>query len=307
MNAEISVIILTYNEELHIERCIKSVLPFSKEIFVVDSFSTDRTVEIAESLGANIYRNKWVNYATQFNWALENLPINTDWIMRIDADEYVTGGLQDRINEEIKNVDDSVSGIFVRRRIYFMGRWIKRGSIYPVWMLRVWRNGKGYCEKRWMDEHIKIKEGTTISINEDIVDDNRKGLHWWTEKHNGYATREAIDMLNLKHKFLHYDEIPASLSGTQEQRKRWVKEKLYARTPLFVRPFFYFIYRYFIRFGFFDGKEGLVFHFLQGFWYRFVVDAKIYEIEKKTRMENRDIGDIIFELYGVNVKSSDQA
>jgi glycosyltransferase involved in cell wall biosynthesis len=299
MEKEISVIILTRDEEPHIERCIKSVLPFSREVFVVDSFSTDRTVEMAESLGAKAYRNKWVNYATQFNWALDNLPINTEWVMRMDADEYVTEGLQDRIREEIKNVDDSVSGIFVRRRVYFMGRWIRRGGYYPTWLLRIWRNGKGHCEKRWMDEHIKITEGTTISIYEDIVDDNRKGLHWWIEKHNGYATREAIDMLNLKYKFLSYDDIPASLSGTQEQRRRWVKEKLYARAPLFVRPFLYFIYRYFLRLGFLDGREGLVFHFLQGFWYRFLVDAKIKEIKKKARTENMDVRDVIHELYGI--------
>lgn len=306
MNTEISVIVLTRNEELHIERCIKSILTFAKEVFIVDSFSVDRTVEIAESLGSKVYRNKWVNYAVQFNWALENLPIDTEWVMRMDADEYATEGLQSKIKKEISTVDYSVSGIYIRRRIYFMGRWMRHGSIYPAWMLRIWRNGKGYCEKRWMDEHIKITEGTTISLYEDIVDDSRKGLGWWTEKHNGYATREAIDMLNLKYKFLRYDDIPARLSGTQEQRKRWLKEKLYARVPLFARPFLYFIYRYFIRLGFLDGKEGLVFHFLQGFWYRFLVDAKIYEIEKKARTESRDFDDVISELYGIDIRINDQ-
>jgi glycosyltransferase involved in cell wall biosynthesis len=300
MNTELSVIILTRDEELHIDRCIKSVLPFASEVFVVDSFSSDRTVEIAESLGAIVYRNEWINYATQLNWSLDNLPINTEWVMRMDADEFVTEGLQKRITEELETMNGSVSGIFVRRRVYFMGRWIRHGGYYPTWLLRIWRNGKGYCEKRWMDEHIKITEGSTVSIEEDIVDDNRKGLHWWIEKHNGYATREAIDMLNLKYKFLQYDDIPASLSGTQEQRKRWLKENVYARAPLFVRPFVYFIYRYFLRLGFLDGREGLVFHFLQGFWYRFLVDARIYEIKKKARRENRDLKDIIKQEYGIN-------
>jgi hypothetical protein len=218
----------------------------------------------------------------------------------MDADEYVTGGLQDRINEDIISVDDSVSGIFVKRRVYFMDRWMRYGGYYPTWLLRIWRNGKGYCEKRWMDEHIKITEGTTISIYEDIVDDNRKGLHWWIEKHNGYAIRETIDMLNLKQKSLNHDNISAKLSGTQAQRRRWVKEKLYARTPLFVRPFLYFIYRYLLRLGFLDGREGLVFHFLQGFWYRFLVDAKIKEIKKKARTNNRDVQDVIHETYGID-------
>ena len=296
--ADISVIILTYNEEIHIERAMKSVLPFAKEVFVVDSFSTDKTVEIAKSFGAKVLQNKFINYATQFNWALDNADIKTEWVMRLDADEFVTEDLQKEINEKSPKLNKTITGIYIKRRVYFMGRWIKYGGYYPTWLLRIWRKGKGYCEQRWMDEHIKITEGRVVFFKNDIIDWNLKPITWWIDKHNGYATREAIDILNLKYNFLKYDEIRPELFGTQEQRKRWLKI-IYSRIPLFIRPFLYFIYRYFIRFGFLDGKEGLIWHFLQGFWYRFLVDAKIYEIEKRAREENVPIEKIIEEFLKI--------
>ena len=295
---DISVIILTYNEEIHIERAIRSVLPFAKDVFVIDSFSTDKTVDIAKSLGAKVLQNTFINYSTQFNWALQNADIKTEWIMRLDADEFVTDELQQEIIEKLPKLSENITGIYVKRRVYFMGKWIKYSGYYPTWLLRIWRKGKGYCEKRWMDEHIKITDGKVVFFENDITDWNLKPLTWWINKHNGYATREAIDMLNLKYKFFKYDEIEPNLFGTQEQRKRWLKIK-YTELPLFVRPFLYYVYRYFIRLGFLDGKEGLIWHFLQGFWYRFLVDAKIYEIEKKAKEENIPIKNIIEEFLKV--------
>lgn len=273
----ISVIILTYNEEKNIEECLKSVYDWVDEIFIVDSYSTDGTLEIAKKYTDKIYQHPFENYAKQFNWALKNLPLKNEWIMRLDADERVTPELKEELLKKLPELQEDITGLYVKRRVYFMGRWIKHGGYYPTWLLRIWRKGKGYCEERWMDEHIKITEGKVFFLDNDIVDDNKKDLHWWIGKHNSYATREAIDILNLRFNFLKYDNIKPAFFGTQEQRKRWLKEKLYARMPLFIRPFLYFIYRYFIKFGFLDGKEGLIFHFLQGFWYRFLVDAFIYE------------------------------
>ncbi|MGC8660870.1 MAG: glycosyltransferase family 2 protein, partial [Desulfomonilaceae bacterium] len=190
-------------------------------------------------------------------------------------------------------------GIYVKRRVYFLGKWIKHGNYYPVWLLRIWRYGKGYCEQRLMDEHIKISEGKTVNFNNDIVDDNKNDISWWTQKHNNYSTREAVDILNIIYNFVSYDDITPRFFGNQVQRKRWLKY-IYAKMPLFVRPFLYFVYRYFIKLGFLDGKEGLIFHFLQGFWYRFLVDAKIYEIEKKASKENKNIKQIIDEMHEIN-------
>ena len=297
MKQDISVVILTYNEELHIERCIKSLLPFAKEIFIIDSFSTDNTVEIAESLGAKVYQNPWINYALQFQWGLDNCPITTEWVMRMDSDEYILPELQNEISSKIPKINYDESGIYIKRRVYFKDRWIKHGSYYPTWLLRIWRYKDGYIEQRWMDEHIKLTKGKTIQFEHDLVDDNLNDLTWWTNKHNNYATREAVDILNIIYEFLKYDEVNSNLFGTQEEKKRFLKKK-YANLPLFTRPLIYFLWRYFIKLGFLDGKQGLIWHFLQGFWYRFLVDAKIYEIQKKSKDLNLSLKDTLIQEYG---------
>ena len=297
----IAVLILTHNEKLHLERCIKSLLPFSKSICIVDSFSDDNTLEIAKKYGVEVKQNKWTNYANQFNWGLENFSIETEWIMRMDSDEYVTEELASEINSKLTSLPVNVSGIIIKRRVYFMNRWIKHGGYYPTYLLRIWRNGKGKCEERWMDEHIKLSEGQTVIFENDIVDDNLNNLTWWTNKHNSYATREAVDLLNNKYHFLSYDSIEIKTGDTQDKSKRWFKEKVYSRIPLFLRPFFYFIYRYFFKLGFLDGKQGLIWHFLQGFWYRFLVDAKVYDIERKAKSEKKSIPAIIKEHYSIDV------
>ncbi|KAB7881206.1 glycosyltransferase [Poseidonibacter ostreae] len=285
------------NEELHIARCIESLQNIAEEIFIVDSYSTDKTVEIAQSLGAKVYQNKWTNYAIQYQWGLDNCPIKTEWVMRMDADEYILAELEQEINSNIENVKNEVSGIYIKRRVYFKDKWIKHGSYYPTWLLRIWRYKDGHIEQRWMDEHIKLTTGETIQFENDLVDDNLNDLTWWTEKHNNYATREAVDILNIIHEFLKYDEVPANLFGSQEERKRYLKKK-YANLPLFTRPFLYFMWRYFIKLGFLDGKQGLIWHFLQGFWYRFLVDAKIYEMEKKAKDLDLSIKEVLIQKYG---------
>ena len=297
MKQDISVIILTYNEELHIERCIKSLLPVVKEIFIIDSFSTDKTVEIAERLGAKVYQNPWINYALQFQWGLDNCPIETEWVMRMDSDEYILPELQNEISNKMQNIQEDTSGIYIKRRVYFKDKWIKHGSYYPTWLLRIWRYKDGHIEQRWMDEHIKLTKGETIQFENDLVDDNLNDLTWWTTKHNNYATREAVDILNIIHEFINYDEVNSNFFGTQEERKRFLKKK-YANLPLFTRPFIYFLWRYFIKLGFLDGKQGLIWHFLQGFWYRFLVDAKIYEIEKKAEDSNLSLKETLIQKYG---------
>ncbi len=297
MKQDISVVILTYNEELHIERCIKSLLPVVKEIFIIDSFSTDKTVEIAERLGAKVYQNPWINYALQFQWGLDNCPIETEWVMRMDSDEYILPELQNEISNKMQNIQEDTSGIYIKRRVYFKDKWIKHGSYYPTWLLRIWRYKDGHIEQRWMDEHIKLTKGETIQFENDLVDDNLNDLTWWTTKHNNYATREAVDILNIIHEFINYDEVNSNFFGTQEERKRFLKKK-YANLPLFTRPFIYFLWRYFIKLGFLDGKQGLIWHFLQGFWYRFLVDAKIYEIEKKAEDSNLSLKETLIQKYG---------
>ena len=296
----ISVIILTFNEEKHIERCIASTIGMATDVFVVDCYSTDKTLELAETLGAKVYQNKWVSHANQFNWALNNLPITTNWVLRLDADEIVTDSFRRDALEKIYQLPENISGIYIGRRVHFMGRWIRHGAVYPMYVLRLFKYGKGKCELRWMDEHINISEGNIVTLDCDIIDDNRNNLEWWTTKHNHYALREAIDMLNMKYRMIDEDGIVPRLMGSQTQRKRWFKIK-YASLPLFVRPFFYFMFRYFFRLGFLDGTQGLIWHFLQGFWYRFLVDAIIFEIYLKGGTDCDSIKRVIGREYGINL------
>ncbi|NPA52254.1 MAG: glycosyltransferase family 2 protein [Aquificae bacterium] len=297
---DISVIILTYNEEKHIERCVKSLKPFVKDIFIVDSYSTDRTLEIAESLGAKIYQNKWVNYATQFQWALDNCPIKTKWVMRMDADEYIEPELAEEIRRTIDKLPANIKGIYLKRKVYFQGKWIRWGGFYPHILLRIWQYGYGKIEQRWMDEHIILSEGDTILIEKgNIVDDNKNNITWWIDKHNKYATREMLDLMNIKYKFFKNDNFLLKMKDPQAKKKRYIKEKFYSKLPLGLRPTLYFLYRYFFKLGFLDGWQGFIFHFMQGYWYRLLVDVKCWEFEKKLKEHNGDIEGLLKDEYGI--------
>ena len=295
---DITVIILTYNEEKHIERCIGNVKGIAKEIFVVDSFSTDNTVNLAEKLGASVFQNPFVNQAIQFNWALDNLSIRTTWILRLDADEYLYPELKEEINSKIGQLEEDVNGIILKRRHIFLGKWIKRGT-YPVKLLRLFRYKKGRCEERWMDEHIKLLEGKAVEFDNDFVDHNLNNLSWWSEKHNKYAIREAIELIDLEVSIINKNTDNNELSH-QAQQKRQRKLK-YARKPVFWRAFAYFIYRYFFKLGFTEGKEGFLWHFLQGWWYRTLVDAKIYEIKKECGNDVLKIKTYIKENHNIDL------
>jgi len=279
-NTLLSVIILTHNEEENLPTALESLAALDANIFIVDSGSTDRTLAIAKQFGCQVGSNPWTNYATQFNWALEHLPFESEWVMRLDADERLTPELVDELRTTLPGLPADVAGLLVKRRVYFWGKWIKHGGYYPTWLLRLWRRGRATCEQRWMDEHMVVDDGKVIRLAHDIIDENHKGLSFWTEKHNRYADREVVDLRQLAQ-----SETPGQLAD-QAGRRRWMKERVYARAPLFARAGTYWSYRYFLRLGFLDGTPGLVFHFLQGFWYRFLVDAKLYEAERKRRGSN---------------------
>lgn len=280
----ISVIILTYNEEKNIEECLKSIFEWANSVIIVDSFSNDKTLEIAKQYTDKIYQHPFETQAKKFNWALDNLAINTEWVMRLDADERITKELAEEICSLIPNLSSEITGLYVKRRVYFMDRWIKYGGYYPTWLLRIWRKGKAKLENKFMDEHTVLHNGTVLYLKNDIEEKNKKDLTWWINKHNNYANREVTDWINLKNNYLMDRKIKLSIFGPQEARKRWIKEKIYYKLPLFIRTFLYFFYRYIFRLGFLDGKEGLIFHFLQGFWYRFLIDAKIFELKNKEKL-----------------------
>lgn len=284
MLKNVSVIILTKNEEIHIERCINSVISFAKEIFVVDSYSSDSTVAIARNLGATVLQNEFLDHASQMNFALDNCKIATDWVMRLDADEVVSLDLQKEISLRVNVSGDlplsPINGFLIKRRVIFMGRWIRFGGYYPTWLLRLWRKDSARCEQRLMDEHMVLKFGEVSCLEYDLIDENLNSISWWIEKHNNYATKEAIATLREQsndHDSAH--QVRATLWGTHVERKRYLKN-IYIHLPLFWRPMLYFLYRFFFRLGFLDGREGLVWHVLQGYWYRFLVDTKLMELKK---------------------------
>lgn len=301
---DLTVIVLVFNEEKHIARAIKSVSHLAQKIVVVDSFSTDKTVAIAKDMGAVVLQNPFVNQAQQFQWAMQHADIETTWVMRIDADEYLTEALIEEVQERLPSLNQTITGIILKRQVHFMGQWIKHGGYYPIKLLRIWRKGAAHIEQRWMDEHMVLDHGKAVEFKNDFIDDNLNSLTWWTDKHNAYATREAIDLLNQKHHFLNdVDQEEQIDSSKQANTKRWYKNNLYNKLPLFLRAFLYFQYRYWIRLGFLDGRKGLIWHFLQGFWYRFLVDAKILQIEWWAKKEQKNIPSILFEKYNIDIKA----
>lgn len=296
----LTVVILTFNEQKHIERAILSVKDIATKILVVDSGSTDATVEIATRCGAEVIVNDWVNHATQFNWALEQLDADTDWVMRLDADEYVTSSLREQVLEKLPNLAPNKTGICVSRRMAFLGKTIKYGGVFPIRIVRFIRYGHGHCENRLMDEHLVVERGEIVDLTGEIIDDNLSPLSWWVEKHNRYASLEAIELLNLEIGFLANLDVSLSTSK-QASVKRWIKEHLYAKSPTSFRALVYFAYRYFLRLGFLDGKEGTAFHFLQGFWYRYLVDTKLYEVKKHMIRHNVNAPTAIYDVLGIEV------
>jgi glycosyltransferase involved in cell wall biosynthesis len=272
----ITLIVLTYNEEIHLARCLESAKSLVKNIVVVDSGSTDNTKSIAEKYNASFYVNPWPgNQAAQLNWALDNVSIKSDWILRLDADEYLPDELVTEIPSTIEKATDDITGVYLRRRVYFMNKWIRFGGYYPIKILRLWRTGFAYCELREMDEHMVLTRGEAVVCKNDFSENNLNDISWWISKHNDYASREAREF--QKQTQGSREMLDEGFSKSQEKRKRWYKKNLYNRLPLFIRPFLYFFFRYFILLGFLDGRRGFIWHFLQGLWYRFLVDVKIFQ------------------------------
>lgn len=293
---DLTVVILTKNEEKNLRKCVESFRGIVKRFVIVDSFSTDETENLCRQLDAELkvfgasldfYQNEWISYADQLNWGLQNTSITTAWSMRMDADEELTEELSREIDEKLTTIKEPVNGIILRRRVYFMGRWIKHGGRYPELLLRIFRTGKAMCEQKLMDEHMILSEGTTTIFQYDLIDNNQKNLEWWIAKHNWYSNREVLDhqtaLVSAQSEASSGEDTleAGGQSSGQASMKRAIKNGGYYKLPRFWRAHIYFIYRYYIKLGFLDGPEGKIFHFLQAYWYRFLVDAKMYECEKK--------------------------
>ena len=274
----------------------------AKEIFVIDSYSTDRTLDIAKEYEkVKILQHQWPgNQATQFNWALTHLSINTQWVLRLDADEYLLPELIEELREKLPLLPIDVNGIIFNRRHIFMDKWMKRG-IYPVKLLRVFRYGKGMCEQRLMDEHIQLTEGRAVEFEHDFCDHNLNNLSWFCHKHVNYAIREAVDLLDIELDLTGAAESDENKQISAQAQEKRMKKHQYAKQPLFWRAFAYFCYRYFVKGACLDGKEGFLWTFLQGWWYRTLVDAKVFEIKRACGNDKEKIRQHLKMVYGINL------
>ncbi len=265
-----AVILLSFNSEDTLGATLSSAGRVSDEIFVVDSFSKDGTVELARSLGASVVEHAFENYGAQRNWAIDNLPITKPWQLHLDADEW----MDDTMVAAILALPDEPehAGYFLPRYLRFLGRILRHGGMSPTWHMRLFRTGIGRCEDRKYDQHYLLMSGNSGQLQGAMIDDVRMPLTEWTARHNRWADGEVAELNSQETS----GRLKPDPRGNPAQRKRFLREK-YNRLPLFVRPFALFVYRYFFRLGFLDGTEGLIFWVLQTFWFRFLVDAKIWE------------------------------
>lgn len=284
---DVTFIILTKNEEVNLPDCLKSITGFAKRIIVVDSNSTDKTVEIAKSYGCDVFIHKFENYSKQFNWALDNCHISTQWSFRLDADERLTPSLIKELTDIIaKHSNDEVTGVTMEAWLFFMGRKIKHGG-HQKRKLMMFKTGIGRIEDREMDEHTVLSSGKSISTKNRFIHRDFKSMNAWIEKMNWYATREAQDYFDFK------EGKQANLSGKNDKEVSKLRRKkfgVYYKFPLFIRCWLVFTYYYVFRFGFLDGKEGFIYHWMYHRWYRTLVDTKIYEKKKQINESKKGRG-----------------
>ena len=272
MAPKITIIFLTFNSEKTIRQTVEAARQISDDIHFVDSFSKDSTLDIGRELGVEIVQHPFADYGSQRNWAIDTIAAPGGWQLHLDSDEELTA----EAIAEIKALDletTTTDGFMIRRRIAFMGKELHWGGLATTWHYRLFRNGKGRCEDRLYDQHF-LPLGTVGYLKGTMIDHNIETLTEWTTRHNKWATMEAEEVMKAQEEAC--GALQPDALGTPSQRKRYMKSKYYA-LPLFWRAIAYFLYRFFIHLAFLDGPRGIIYCVLQGLWFRFLVDAKIYE------------------------------
>ena len=272
MRTPVSVIILTLNEEANIEHCLRSIYGWSEDIHIVDSFSEDDTVRLAMKYTRNTHKVKEAHWADLRNWAMRNLPLKYEWVLFLDADERLTEELKREISEVLKTSPEK-NGFYIKRRFIFMGRCLKHGGLYPK-VLRLFRYKFAEYIPVGDVEYAKVK-GKVGLLKNDMVHEDKKSISRWIEKHNRISERAAKQYLNRGGSLLEKQERDGEIEGG---RHIWVKESVWEKIPLLLRPSVTFLYQYVFRLGFLDGLEGLIYHLLQAFWYRLLIYVKVREL-----------------------------
>ncbi len=271
-NNLLTIIVPTRNEALNIRQCLEGLKSLKIPIVVFDSFSEDETLKIVSDFDIPIIQGEWRSFSEKINAASSHPIITSDWVMRVDADESLDALLKSNLRNNIENSPVSVSAFTIDRRFVFMGKWLKYGGMSPSWQIRIWKKGCAVMEERELDEHM-IVDGEIYRMPGAIYDDDQKGLSVWIQKHNHYSDNEVEQI----HQNSENTELPQENTA---MIKRFLKEKVYYRAPLFARPFLLWFVKYVFLLGFLDGRSGFIFHILHSFWYRFLIDAKLYERRK---------------------------
>jgi glycosyltransferase involved in cell wall biosynthesis len=278
----LSLVVLTKNEERNLRNCLESVASLCSQILIVDSGSTDATLDIAHEFGASVVNHPFENHTRQWNWALRNLPFSCEWTLCLDADQQLTPELRDEIASLFcRGEAISDNGFYLRRRQIFRGKWIRHGGYYPKHLLKLFRHELAWCdENERLDSRFYVK-GKLGILKHDLIEDNQNehNMTFWVEKHNRYANAQALEELERRNGKLSW-AIEPRFFGTPDQRTLFLRNWWYRSLPLYLRPFLLFTYRYFFRLGFLDGKEGLIFHFNQSLWFRLLVDVKLEELAR---------------------------
>jgi len=285
----VTAVVLTFNEEKNLPKCLDSLAQEVAQIMVVDSFSTDRTVEIARNYTDNIIAHQYDGHPQQWDWVLENAPMSQEWIFAIDADFVVTPALWNDLRKKLATADSSTNAYYVRHREVFRGRHIRFGGIYPNHWLRIFRKGCVSVDlNELVDVHFYVN-GRIGTIEYDVIEKNYKddNIFFWIQKQNNFARRQAKEELGRKNNATKSPGA-ANLFGNREERKLALKNIWY-RLPLYFRPLIYFCYRYIFRLGFLDGRQGFVYHFTQGLLYRLLVDINLEELIKEEKERSIDL------------------
>lgn len=274
----LSAVILTWNEEQNLPQCLRSLKPLGCPILIVDSGSTDQTAAIARASGASVVQHAFRTHNEQWAWAMQELPLATDWVIGLDSDQSLTPELAEELKRKFGGpVPADIDGFYVCRRQIFRGRWIRHGGYYPKYLLKIFRRDRVFFDESDLVDHHFYVPGRTEALKHDILEDNRKeyDLIFWIEKHTRYAALIAREEYERRTREI-VSPIRPSLFGSPDQRGLALRAR-WRQLPLFVRPVLYFIYRYLVRGGWMDGKQGFLFHFLHAFWFRVVIDAQLDE------------------------------
>lgn len=275
MSNRLSVLIPTLNEELNLPDCLASVA-WADEVFVIDAFSSDGTLEIAKHAGATVVQHVWQNYSQQKNWALDHLPFRNEWLLIVDADERVTPELRAEIERLLEHGPPVCDGYYINRKFIFLGRWIRHAGWYPSWSLRLFRHRLGRYDDREVHEHV-VLNGPVGYLDHDLLHEDRRDLEAFVARHNRYSTLEAAARFKVETDRSDRARLPVSLLASPVQRKRFVRERIWPMVPL--KPLALFLYMYVLRRGFLDGRAGLALCVFHG-WQEFMVGLKLAELRR---------------------------